>query len=309
MARYREAHAAMERKDWRQARALLLELWQGSRTYDVAASLAQVEHALGDDVAAAHYLTFAVSHLAPKERPETLDRYRAALAELEAAIGRLEVNVSEASAVISVDGKRVGLSPLTAPVFVEPGEHVVEASIGDRVASSRVLATQGSSSVVLLTLAAPSPDQPRASAAPRASLPETSSEPPENARWERSPIPLYVGGAVAVIGAGMAVGFGLAANADEEKADALRARLGPAGCSTGTATRSACDAADRAQDVQRRHAMLSTIGIGVAAAGVVATVGYWLFWPKFKVRQSATWVGPSAELSRTGVNLGLIGKF
>lgn len=313
MARYRQAHAAMESKDWHEARAVLFELWQGSRTYDVAASLAQVEHALGDDVAAARYLTFAVAHLAPKERPETLERYRAALDELKAEIGRVEVNVSHPSAEVRIDGNLVGLSPVS-PVFVEPGEHVVEARLGNQVASSRIAVAKGWSSVVELSLAPPLADAPRAPEAPEAPepLPPLRApvyDAPDDERSRRSVVPLYVGGGVALVGAGMALGFGLAANADEEKADALRARLGPTGCSTGTATRSACEAAGRARDVQRRHAMLSTIGVGVAAAGALATVGYWLFWPQFKSSRSTAWVQPSAGITRGGADLSVVGEF
>jgi hypothetical protein len=144
MTRYREAHAAMERSDWQEARAVLLELWQRSKSYDVAASLGEVEHALGNDVSAARYLTFAVAHLAPKERPETLTRYRAALRELEAQVGRVQVNVSEEAAEIRIDGNLVGLSPLSSTVFVTPGEHTIEARGQGSTASNRIEVSRGS---------------------------------------------------------------------------------------------------------------------------------------------------------------------
>lgn len=306
MTRYREAHAAMERSDWQEARAVLLELWQRSKSYDVAASLGEVEHALGNDVSAARYLTFAVAHLAPKERPETLTRYRAALRELEAQVGRVQVNVSEEAAEIRIDGNLVGLSPLSSTVFVTPGEHTIEARGQGSTASNRIEVSRGSFAVVELALAKPAPAPTSVALAaptPKAN-PETSAEPARS----RSSLPLWLGGGATLVGTGVAVGFGLAANSAKNKAHALEARLGPDGCSSGMATRSACEAAERAVDAQRRNAMLSWVGVGVASAGAIATVGYLLFWPKPKPTRSTS-LRATAELTRTGGGLAFTGEF
>jgi hypothetical protein len=317
MTRYREAHQAMERNDWQEARLLLLELWEKSKSYDVAASLGEVEHALGNDVSAARYLSFAVAHLAPKERPETLTRYRAALSELEAQVGRLQVNVSEEAAEVRIDGNLVGLSPIYSTIFVTPGEHTVEARAQGSVASNRIEVNRGSSAIVELALAKPAPigvsNTSPISQPASASLPAPTPAAPANEGAEpaesRSSIPLVVGGGVTLVGVGMAIGFGVGASSAETKARALQARLGPDGCSSGTATQSACDAASHAVDVQHRNATLSMIGVGVASVGAIATVGYLLFWPKPKPSRYATGFRPSAQLTRTGAALALSGEF
>lgn len=305
MARYREAHAAMQRGNWREARRLLLELWDRSKSYDVAASLAQVEHALGNDVVAARYLTFAINHLAPKERPETLARYRAALSELEAQIGRIEVIVDQPAADISVDGASVGASPLPHPIFVKPGAHTVEARINDVAASKRLELGKGTSQTVELSLAKPvAPSPPPTVEPPSPALPNRDTP----ADGTRSLLPVYAAGGLAVVGAAVAVGFGLAANSDETKANALKARLGESGCADGSASRSTCDAAERAVEAQRRDALLSTVGIGVASASVVAGLGYLLFWPAPNGPQAAR-LRPSGELTKTGIAFALAGEF
>jgi hypothetical protein len=197
---------------------------------------------------------------------------------------------------------------------VEPGEHTVEARQQGSVASNRIEVGKGSSAVVELSLVKPNPAVAAPSSISRASSapPLALVPPPQSAAdtgGSRSSIPLYVGASATLLGAGMAVGFGLASNADEEKAKNLRARLGPTGCSDGSATRSACEAADRAVEAQRRDAMLSTIGIGVASAGVIATVGYLLFWPKSKPSRPALSVRPSGALTANQGKFCLVGEF
>jgi hypothetical protein len=39
-------------------------------------------------------------------------------------------------------------------------------------------------------------------------------------------------------------------------------------------------------DRQHRNATLSTVSLGVAAAGALGTLGYWLFWPKNETRSA-----------------------
>ena len=144
---------------------------------------------------AARYLTFAVAHLAPKERPETLTRYRAALRELEAQVGRVQVNVSEEAAEIRIDGNLVGLSPLSSTVFVTPGEHTIEARGQGSTASNRIEVSRGSFAVVELALAkpAPAPTAPTsvalAAPTPKAN-PETSAE-PARSRSSRASVPSW----------------------------------------------------------------------------------------------------------------------
>ncbi|HWA75909.1 MAG TPA: hypothetical protein VG937_26410 [Polyangiaceae bacterium] len=306
MARYRAAHAAMQRGNWAEARTLLLALWERSKSYDVAASLAQVEHAQGNDVLAARYLTFALSHLAPKERPETLARYRAALSELEAQIGRIEVNVNQPAAEIRLDGAPVGMSPLPHPIFVDPGPHTIEAQASGVSASKQVELSKGELLTVELSLAKPAPaPPPETIATPGPAVPSDDRSPEAH----RSLLPVYAAGGLAVVGAAVAVGFGLAADSDETKANALKARLGESGCADSTASRSTCDAAERAVQAQRRDALWSNIGIGVASASLAAGLGYLLFWPAPNRSQTTARLRPGGELTETGIALSLAGEF
>lgn len=281
LARYREAYAAMNAGDWTKARRLLLELWETSKTYDVAASLGQVEYQLLNFVDAARYMAFAIENMAPKERFSSLERYRKALDEIRAWVGTVQVTVPTPGAEIRVDGEVVGQSPFDEEIFVTPGTHVLEAFAGQRrLAKATVSIAAGERLTQSLDLGWPahgaSSDGERDS--------KRGASAADGAR-ARSLVPAYVGGAVTALGAGMAIGFGLAASAAEDEADALRTRIGPSGCRTGTARRADCDAASDAVDRQRRAATLATVGAGLGAVSAIATLGY-LLWPSAERRHS-----------------------
>src|SRR5690606_23929000 len=76
---YRRALEAKHEKNYEEARELLLELWEQAHTYDVAGTLGEVEHKLGNPAAAAQYFAFALAHLPPREKAETVEQLRRAL--------------------------------------------------------------------------------------------------------------------------------------------------------------------------------------------------------------------------------------
>jgi len=64
---------------------------------------------------------------APQEDREAVER---AVAGVQAFVAQVEVSVSLAGAEILVDGNTAGVSPLSEPIVVEIGHHVVEARLG-----------------------------------------------------------------------------------------------------------------------------------------------------------------------------------
>ena len=123
-ALYRQAHEEMAQQKWAEARRLLLEIWGEARTHDVAASLGQVEHRLGDPAAGAHYMALAVALAPPREKLETVQRYRAALAELKQKVATVHVTVTAADAELRVDGEPVEPTA-DSELFLAPGEHTL----------------------------------------------------------------------------------------------------------------------------------------------------------------------------------------
>ena len=72
---------------------------------------------------------------------------------------------ADAGVVVTVDGARIPLAALIAPIKVNPGHHVVAASAGARVAHQEIDVAEGQTAAVPLALAAPTPP-PSSPAAP-----------------------------------------------------------------------------------------------------------------------------------------------
>jgi hypothetical protein len=276
---YRRAHEAMNAKNWNEARRLLLELWGQAETYDVAASLGQVEYELGKYASGARYMAFAVAHIPPKERPETVERFKAAFAELKAHIGTVKVSVRETDAEVRVDGAVVGSSPLPSDVFVDAGAHVFEARSADgRRAEAKIDVVGGGTYTVELTPIAaagagipPAQDQAR---------PTNTPQPPPNESTPRgkSMVPIYITGGIAVTGLALGVGFTLAASGTSDDINALGAAIGSASCAGSSAPSECSDLRDalETRDSQRN---ISYVSFGVAGAAIATGIIY-LLWPE-----------------------------
>ncbi len=92
-------------------------------------------------------------------KPERKAETERLLRELEKVVGLIEVQVSAAGVVITVNGDEVGVAPLPGPVAVEPGVHMVVAlKEGKEVASRQVTVGTGKRVVAQLAFIAPGDD-------------------------------------------------------------------------------------------------------------------------------------------------------
>lgn len=305
---FRTAHEAILRSDWAEARRLLLELWNEHKTYDVAASLAQVEFRENNYALSARYMTYALAHIPPTETPAKLQAFKQGLAEAQEHLCTLSVSVDEPGAAVRVDGELVGTSPLPSSVYLAPGSHTVEALLTpERTRSRRLECAAGSAEAVHLELPAASSAAPAPATSPSFSLspaPDESS-PPSSASPTKSIVPVVVGGVITAAGVATWLGYWAAANGDKEDAEGFRDRLGPDACSSGSASSRLCSSARDTYDSQRRNAALSRIGLGTWIVAGSATLGYVLFWPAPKTKN--TRVGFVPELH--GASVAVTGSF
>lgn len=150
---FREAHDAIVREDWSEARRLLLELWSDQQTYDVAASLAQVEFREKNYALAARYMSYALAQIPPNEPPAKVREFERGLAEIQRHICTVMISTDERGAAIRVDGTLIGTSPLASPVYVTPGTHELEASLNaERQGAQRLECSAASTLSVELEL-------------------------------------------------------------------------------------------------------------------------------------------------------------
>ncbi|WP_437653854.1 PEGA domain-containing protein [Sorangium sp. So ce1182] len=154
-ASYQRAVRLYSDGKYAEAEAALESAWELNPTFDVAYNLGNTEYKLKKHREAAQYLSFALRHwplmkAAAKLKVTAEQR----LAESRAQVGAVRVTVGVAGAEVLVDGKAVGRAPLEGEVFVDAGEHLVEARLeGYAPASETVKVAKGASAAVTLTMA------------------------------------------------------------------------------------------------------------------------------------------------------------
>jgi hypothetical protein len=278
-SQYREAYAAIERKDWTLARQLLNKLWSQQQTYDVAGSLAQVEYQLRDFAAAASHMAFAVANLPPKEKPETVERFKTGLAELKELVGTVTIAVNLPGADVRVDGKTVGRSPLDSELFVDVGSHHIEAELeGYQSVSEQFYASAGDELTVKLVLAKSPPHAKGAAGATaptRSAAPEPSRDSGPQPRQARE-LHLVTGG-VAIAALATSLGFFIASAVKDSKREQLLSGLeGDNPCVVRPGLPGECSTIARLADKAATYRAVGATSLGI---GVVAGVATYFLWP------------------------------
>ncbi len=270
---YRRASQAFEGGHYTEARELLLRAWALRQSYDVAASLGDTEVRLGLFADAAEHLSYSLRNFPPLENEQALANVREQFDVAREHVAAVHVAVDQPGAEIRVDQRAVGTSPLPDAVFLAPGKHVIEARKGSAVATRDGVFDAAKESSVTLELGTPPTVLPH-------------DEP-----GARSVVPLIVGGAVVAVGLTTGIAFRLSANADDDRANGIRARYASDAC-TGSAGSSAdCTALRNDVDGANRAQALSTTGFVIAGVAAVATPIWWLLTPRTK---GSTSVGMAA---------------
>lgn len=186
------------------------------------------------------------------------------LAEVQASLPTVVMRVRDAAgadvvdATLTLDGAPVELTGAAVPV--DPGVHVIAASSGDRTAQSTVLIGVGEKNrVVIVTLSSPT------SAPLLAPPPPVEEAPSRRSATGLGPWPWVTAG----IGAAGLVAFGVFQGLAQARYDELSDSCGRSG---------ACSH-DDVMGV-RRDVVVSAVGLGVAVAGALATVGLVVLSPK-----------------------------
>ncbi|XXX78128.1 PEGA domain-containing protein [Sorangium sp. So ce134] len=296
----------MPPRKYQDAEASLLKAWELNPTFDVAYNLGNTKYQLKKHKEAAQYLSHALRHwplMKAAAKLKTTAENR--LAESRAQVGALAVTAGAPGAEVLVDGKAVGKAPLEGEVFVEPGEHRVEARLeGYAPASQTVKVAKGGTAEVTLAMvlakteaqeAAPvvkteggtgalsaQAGAPAAEMAPGA--PVEPASPPQ-----RSWVPVIALGAASAVGLGVGIGMTVASNnasADgRAQADAILKAGG--GCPDAPVAYSqAC--ADLRSTASRVDTFGRAATVAYAASGVlaIAAVTYAL-WPRSESRGSS----------------------
>jgi PEGA domain len=301
---FREGREALEHKDWKGARALLVQSWAQKKSFDTAALLGQTELKLGRFRDAAEHLDYALRNFPNQDpTPDAKKRIDDGLKSATAHVYAVSVDVSEPGAQVSVDGAAVGIAPIEGQVFVDPGQHTFSATLaGHDDAKQTVEASAGQSGHVELTLAAATASAP-APANPPPSSSNASAD--RGTAPARSVTPVVIGGAVFAVGLATGIGFTLASNGKASDRDALvNALPSTSACSGSAAKPASCDQISSLDDDRVRDRNFAYVGYGVAGAAAIGTALYW-FWP----RSGATSTAVVPMISPHGATVGVRGRF
>ncbi|WP_233561454.1 PEGA domain-containing protein [Sorangium cellulosum] len=279
--------------------AELESAWELNPTFDVAYNLGNTEYKLRKYREAAQYLSFALRHWpllkgVAKLKPNA-EKW---LAESRTQVGAVAVTVSTAGAEVLVDGKVVGRAPLEGEVFVEPGEHEVEArQAGYAPASQTVTVAKGGGVEVKLAPALAKSEGPTAAGAtlvgggsaagagaggPVVGQPPAGPVEPQPVPEKRSWVPVIALGAASAVGLGVGIGMTVASNnaSGDGRAQADAILKAGGGCPDAPpAYEQACS------ELRATASRVDTFGraatVAYAASGVlaIAAVTYAL-WPR-----------------------------
>ncbi|WP_437636422.1 PEGA domain-containing protein [Sorangium sp. So ce854] len=283
---------------YQDAEALLLMAWELNPTFDVAYNLGNTEYKLKKYKEAAQYLSFALRHWpllkgVAKLRP----RAEQWLAESRAQVGALKVSVTVAGAEVLVDGKNVGRAPLEGEVFVDPGEHRVEARHLDYEPSSQTVSVaKGGTAEVKLAIT-PVRSEAQASAGVKTegggsatgaggvgpvagppAVPVEPQPPPEKRNW----VPVIALGAASAVGLGVGLGMTVAGSNVLDDVHAQRQAIRDAGghCKTPLASVVA-RCAELKNTGERVDTLGHVAGAAYVASGVLAAAALaYAFWPR-----------------------------
>jgi hypothetical protein len=273
-ALYEQGGAAFDAGKLDRAYDLYRRAWALRQTYDIAGNLAQVELALGKKRDAAEHIAFTLTHFPPSVHTDRRQKIKAVLDGLRRDLGVLRINVNLTGARIAIDSAPVGNAPVADEVFVDPGAHVVEATLaGYQPARAQVDAPKGLAQDVALTLL-PVPTPPPGGGGPSAGGPSK---------------PVIISGAV-LGGVGVLLGAVFAGVSDAKASDAAAKNgaivmgVTPA---CGSVVSANCQAIQSAGQARATFANASAWSFIAGGAVGVATVIYAIAAPRAAKKSGA----------------------
>ncbi|MGK4003709.1 hypothetical protein WMF31_13850 [Sorangium sp. So ce1036] len=296
-------------------RAWLLAAWSIKPHRQIAGNLAACEIKLGLFRDAAEHLSFLTQATADGKRGELSPEHRRLFDDALSKIAVLNID-AEPGATVLIDGKAVGQAPLSAPVYLEPGTHTLEARSrsGSTAEFSRRFEAGAQKTLTL------HPPMPKAKVAPPPPAP-AAAPPPDTPAAPAAPAPppdtrvrdgVVIGG-LALGGAAIAAGVVLvvvSSSKGEEANDALHSIVkdgGTSACNDPAFSRARCDAlADAyiAEGTTRNLALTALVTAGAALGG--AALAYAL-WPVEAPRSAASRgvrIAPAVTAQSAGLMIG-----
>lgn len=294
-----EGVEAMSQQKQREAYEAMKKSFELRRSFDIACNLGLLESEFEKFPQAATHLQYCLHNYPTGGNWQKFTEIRGLYEKVTEQVGALRVVLSPLGAELFVDDEPVGDLPKTNLVFVEPGEHIVRATLGDESADQGVVAQKGKTVDLNLALPSPSASVPAGEAVRRG-----GDAPLQRKRPSLVPVAVLGGTTAALFGVSMLL-RGLAGSQSKKYDDALD-EIGSVGCA-GMNVPSACDALtdySKKHDNLVRSSNATLIASGAVASAAVGYLTYALVKRK-KNRQ----LGASASIDRDGAAFFLQGQF
>ncbi len=280
-ARFREGSVLAKARRYSEARTKFLQAYALDSRPSILLSLAIVEHAVRNPVAALGFLRRYLATTGSVE-PEIRSKM---WPELWSETGHLKVRVPK-GAVVKIDGQLIESSAVGSMIDVLPGSHVVSVDEETRTVS----AAAGETTELEFFADAPSVVAPPP---PPPSAPAPAEPAPSTWRWEKTAgVATWAASALA-FGAG-AVLLNASGNRAEEGREAT--------ADVSACSRVSSPACDEGRAAAQGAQSLKTGGwVAIAGGGALAVGGAVLFfWPK---REASSSAGTRVEVRGTGLAL------
>jgi len=323
--RFQEGVAAIDAGNYEAARVAFQQAYALKPHASVLRNLGQAELKTNRYLEAARHLSTFVRETTYGTAAER-DAAAKSLALAETHVGRVLVTVDVPGAEITVDGEPAGRSPFSEPFYAEPGDRLVRIQKDGYEPYEKSQAIEpGRTTQLKIALTASPVPTPAASVSRVASPIETpSGEANANATDGVGPPPpglvpepdsavdgrtvaLVASGGVALVSAGVWLGFALKGDSLESRADDLRWQIATLPAGAGCPGRAVCD---ELRDVSDRRATANTVAlVGGIATGVSAAAfaGTLLFWPRSRSGVAGPVLVPALSFDRVG--FGVRGAF
>lgn len=270
-ARFEEGLKFADAGDNENARLKFSQAWVLFKSPAVLFNLARAEQLSGHTLEALdHYRQFARLSADPKITDAQRQKASENVTELSKKVGQIDIE-APANTRVTIDGHPV--DNIADPIPVQPGKHIVEATIDGKPKSVSVDCAAG-------TIAKAKLGDPNAGSS-GSSGHDPGGSPPEMEE-ERSTMGYVVPIALGVVGiGGLVMGGVFASSSQSAKDDAESIRRGTPGLCADPPS-AACGDYDSKRDDAESKATLAWVGYATGGVFLVASAATFLFWPKSK---------------------------
>lgn len=255
-----------------EAESAYREAWTIKKGYDIAGNLGMselVQHKYRD---AAQHLFFTLRSFPITGEPALRTRMQDAFDQARREVSSLSVSGAVVGTHIFVDGRLEGDAPIHGEVFLDRGDHTIEARLnGYEPVSQRVVAQPGIAvAIALVQHSVPTHEAPPAPVLPK----------------RRSLVPGLLLSGVAAVGVGGGIAFlGIASGkrADAVATSSLIVQSNKSCLAGESAVDSRCPSL---QDTAASYVTLHNVGVGTLVVGSAAAVaaGVYFLWPSRRAK-------------------------